>query len=381
MNHATAKSFILSLFFVAAFPLSLLAQDITGIWRGYFHNDVGDEYRFELQVEQTGTNRISGVSYSYLDVRFYGKATLTGNFNKKTKAALIQEIKTVEVKMSSGSTACIMKCSFVYSRSGNEEFLDGTYSSTFEKTNDREGVVKGGGCGDGTVHLRRVTTSDFYVEPFLRKKLDKTTAKTPAKTNVPKTGPAPKAGNTSPKTTTPKATGPAPKSATKPVTKPPVSKPKTPAPATKTVKPGADTLSKPKPPVVIERPREIPKIQVPAVTRARENQLVKTFTVNEEEITVKFYDNGEIDNDTISVYLDGAPVITNQRLSTTAITVKLKVNTDNPEHTLVMVAENLGRIPPNTALMIVQDGDNRYQASITSTEQKNAMVRFRYSQK
>jgi hypothetical protein len=28
--------------------------------------------------------------------------------------------------------------------------------------------------------------------------------------------------------------------------------------------------------------------------------------------------------------------------------------------------------------MIVQDGDHRYQASITSTEQKNAMVRFRY---
>jgi hypothetical protein len=50
----------------------------------------------------------------------------------------------------------------------------------------------------------------------------------------------------------------------------------------------------------------------------------------------------------------------------------------NPEHTLVMVAENLGRIPPNTSLMIVQDGDRRYQASITSTEQKNAMVRFRY---
>ena len=49
-----------------------------------------------------------------------------------------------------------------------------------------------------------------------------------------------------------------------------------------------------------------------------------------------------------------------------------------PEQTLVMVAENMGRIPPNTSLMIVQDGDRRYQVSITSTEQKNAMVRFLY---
>jgi hypothetical protein len=54
---------------------------------------------------------------------------------------------------------------------------------------------------------------------------------------------------------------------------------------------------------------------------------------------------------------------------------------DNPEHVLVMVAENLGRIPPNTSLMIVQDGDKRYSVSITSTEQKNAMVRFRYQKK
>ena len=51
---------------------------------------------------------------------------------------------------------------------------------------------------------------------------------------------------------------------------------------------------------------------------------------------------------------------------------------ENEEHVLVLVAENLGRIPPNTSLMIVQDGDKRYEVRITSTEQKNAMVRFRY---
>jgi len=54
---------------------------------------------------------------------------------------------------------------------------------------------------------------------------------------------------------------------------------------------------------------------------------------------------------------------------------------DNPDHVLVMVAENMGRIPPNTSLMIIQDGDRRFQVSISSTEQKNAMVRFRYQKK
>jgi hypothetical protein len=56
------------------------------------------------------------------------------------------------------------------------------------------------------------------------------------------------------------------------------------------------------------------------------------------------------------------------------------MDASSPEHTLIMVAENMGRIPPNTSLMIVQDGNKRYQVSITSTEQKNAMVRFRYEE-
>jgi hypothetical protein len=353
MNPATSKFAVALVILLLGSSLAALSQNLTGIWRGYFHTSDGDEYRFELQIEQTKTNRISGVSYSYLDKRFYGKATLTGNFNKTGKSALIQEIKTVEVKMSGSSFACIMKCAFVYTKSGKEEFLEGTYTSTFEKSYPEMGVKRGEACGPGKVYLRKVTTSDFYVEPFLRNKV------------VPKTDTI----------------------ARKPVTKPPVIlKPKTeqqkpkPKPPVSNVPVKKDTV-KTTGPVVIEKQKERPRFNPPAETRSRENELVKTFTVSDEEVTVKFYDNGEIDNDTISVYLDGKAIISNQRLSTSPIMVKIKMDEDYPEHTLVMVAENLGRIPPNTSLMVVQDGDNRYQASITSTEQKNAMVRFRYQKK
>ena len=51
---------------------------------------------------------------------------------------------------------------------------------------------------------------------------------------------------------------------------------------------------------------------------------------------------------------------------------------DNTEHELVMVADNLGRIPPNTSLMIVEAGEKRYDVRISSTEQKNAVIRFKY---
>ena len=65
-------------------------------------------------------------------------------------------------------------------------------------------------------------------------------------------------------------------------------------------------------------------------------------------------------------------------LKASPILIKLKMDEDNAEHELVMVAEILGRIPPNTSLMIVESGDKRYNVFITSTEKKNAVVRFKY---
>jgi type IV secretory pathway VirB9-like protein len=42
-----------------------------------------------------------------------------------------------------------------------------------------------------------------------------------------------------------------------------------------------------------------------------------------------------------------------------------------------MYADNLGSIPPNTALMVVTVAGKRYEVNITSTEQTSGTVRFR----
>src|SRR5215203_5672779 len=98
------------LFCFTCFAFTAMAQNITGIWQGYFITDGAEKYKYEVQISQSSTKRITGVTYSYLDTRFYGKATVTGNFNTSGKTALIEEIKTVELRMSGGSIACIMKC-------------------------------------------------------------------------------------------------------------------------------------------------------------------------------------------------------------------------------------------------------------------------------
>jgi hypothetical protein len=45
-----------------------------------------------------------------------------------------------------------------------------------------------------------------------------------------------------------------------------------------------------------------------------------------------------------------------------------------------MVAENLGSIPPNTAILIITAGKNRHLLSLSSSETKSARVRIVYDE-
>ena len=349
--------------FLPAFSAISYAQNITGIWRGYFITDDGEQYRFEVQLEQK-KNSLSGVTYSYQDKRFYGKCTMTGNFSNASGNALIQEIKTIEVKMTLGHSACIQKCLLTYAKSGNEEFLEGTFSSIIEKDDKISKRKRGDDCGGGKMVLRKVITSDFYVEPFLRKKKLPINNEPPLVKNNPTPNTTTAKTNTKPATTTTKKTNPE-------------------NPTAALAKPKTDTARKAESNVIQPDNKNltVKTNKMTETLRSRENNLLQTVIVNSEEVVVKLYDNGEIDDDTISIYLDNKLILSKKRLSASALTVNLKMDEENPDHELVMVAENLGRIPPNTSLMIVMAGDQRHEVRITSTEQKNAMVRFRYVKK
>jgi hypothetical protein len=130
----------------------------------------------------------------------------------------------------------------------------------------------------------------------------------------------------------------------------------------------------------VEKPVvKAPPIPTPKVLLTRENELAKTITTNVKEILIRIYDNGTVDNDTISVYLDKKLILSKQRLSEKALTLKITLDDENDYHELVMVAENLGEIPPNTSLMVVDLGKTQQEVRITSTEQKNAVVIFKYN--
>ena len=155
-----------------------MGQDLTGIWRGHFGSvgnrlieqllADGSRYKFEIQLDQRN-KQFQGVTYSYKTTVFYGKATCTGAVNPTTKKVLLEELKIVELRMTGGDDACVMTCFLQYSKSGDEEFMEGTYTSM--NTRDSSN------CGRGTVFLRKVTTTDFHKEPFLVKREQEKLAK------------------------------------------------------------------------------------------------------------------------------------------------------------------------------------------------------------
>ena len=329
------------------------SSPLTGVWRGFFTSGMGffqEKYRYEVQIGQLSNNGIKGVTYSYKTTVFYGKANLAGMYTPATKNVVIKENKLVEVKMSGGE-ACLMTCYLEYSKAGNIEILEGTFTSVNIKTKTD--------CGSGRVYLEKVPESDFYKEDFIRdyeakKKNPPVPVVTPRviKKDEPKSKPK--------NTTTP------PTDKRNPVKKDDIVKKDPPG----VVVPGTPQRIDDK---VVVKPLEDKK-HTPRELKERENRIAKVIEAEGDEITIELYDHGQIDNDTITVYHNKQAVAVKKRLCHQPITFKIKVDPSRPRNEFVMVAENLGAIPPNTALMIITVGKQRHEVTITSTEQKNAMV-------
>jgi hypothetical protein len=412
------------------------AQSITGIWRGTFYNlrDLmmgGSKYRYEVQMEDgsknmNGMRSLNGVTYSYQTTRFYGKASLTGVWTPASKTLVLTETKMLELKIEGGGDGCLMTCYLDYRKEGDKEYLEGTYTS--------KNMKSGTDCGGGKVFLEKVPDSDFELEDFLKippppapgtgkvkpgqedflvKKpapATNTPSSSPAKKQPPakqpatqsqakstkpaagstaKASPPPATGKPSAGTAAPKPAAPKPAATAKtpvtaknpasPAPKPPVTdtktEPKKSDPIAKVNEPGAANT---KPAPAANTPTAKINPLTPTVLTTRQNELVQTIATDAKTITFSFYDNGEIDGDTISVYDNGKLIAGRKGLTAKAITLMVNFTDDELEHEVVMVAENLGSIPPNTALMIVQAGSKRYTLNLSSTEKKNALVRFVY---
>jgi len=118
------------------------------------------------------------------------------------------------------------------------------------------------------------------------------------------------------------------------------------------------------------------------LTRIRESAFkeVPEIKVDTGTIRLDFYDNAQIDGDSITVLVDKQVVLTHQRLGAKPLTTYVRIDKNNTFHEVEMVAENLGSIPPNTAILIITAGKNRHSLSLSSSEVKSARVRIVYDE-
>jgi hypothetical protein len=112
----------------------------------------------------------------------------------------------------------------------------------------------------------------------------------------------------------------------------------------------------------------------------RETEVIRTILFKSDSLVISLYDNGEIDGDTVSLVLNGNIILSKQGLTDKAIRKTIAASEIGDSSKLVLYAENLGRIPPNSGLLILQDGNDRYQIRFSGDLQKNSAVILRRRQ-
>jgi hypothetical protein len=109
----------------------------------------------------------------------------------------------------------------------------------------------------------------------------------------------------------------------------------------------------------------------------RQNVVINEIEVESDSLQVNLYDNGEIDGDMISLFYNQQLIVSNQKLTHKSIRMNLTMDTTKLINEISMFAENLGLIPPNTALLIINDGKNRFEVRLSSSLEKNATIRLK----
>jgi hypothetical protein len=118
--------------------------------------------------------------------------------------------------------------------------------------------------------------------------------------------------------------------------------------------------------------------QIVSASKERKKEIVRSVFFTSDSLVLSLYDNGIVDGDTVSIVLNDKVILAKQGLTTRAIRYVIHVTAQLGDSLLLtMVADNLGSIPPNTGLLIVEDGDQRNEIRFTGDMQMSSAVLFK----
>lgn len=409
----------LIIFLVGSLPAGSFAQDITGLWKGTLYNDSTQKYyRYEIGISEE-KGKLSGFSHTFFldgDKEFYGvkkvklkkrddkiiieDAGLIANNYPIAPAKGVRQLNvlTLDIKDS------IMTLSGPFTTNRTKEYAPLTGTVSLQRKNDfwQSALVP---------HLQELGLSDEL--SFVKKENEKQKEITASKEIAVRENPAgqtttvvtkqndiasdqPKkvsetASATPGKSSTNKDAGinvavnPGPEKNKEPVDLSKKEKKQENANAVNETTASTATQAKQlkerqaaQSTKVIPVNEAEPKVIVPAAeVNQRVTVLQQAVYFSSDSLQISLYDNGEVDGDTVSVLMNGKIIMAKEGLSTKAVQKTIYAGQNKDDIELVMYAENLGAIAPNTGLLVVHDGKSIYEIRFSGDLQKNASIILR----
>jgi hypothetical protein len=333
MKTKLPRVLLIIISFISAIPFITHAQPVTGVWKG----KIGSS-KVEIKLVQKGDS-ITGTSYYYESENNFRRYSIKGYFDLSTGSIIWWDDQVMESissasKFSGGSSPLLAEADFNCPGEGIM-LLDGKANPKNDDGKERQ------------LHLKKDDSPlfpdewDFVIDnyttgandPFFIDSIGQTAS---------------------------------------------------------VVTPGKKMVAIPPPPPVIEKPREETKPSIPeekpfvsTPANTPEEKFSNRKKVKQTEIPITgntielhFYDNAQIDGDSIALFLNNQLIFKHIRLTDKPYIVKLNAADLQDDNEVVMVAENLGSIPPNTSYMVAIVGKERYEARLYANENSSALVRL-----
>jgi hypothetical protein len=107
----------------------------------------------------------------------------------------------------------------------------------------------------------------------------------------------------------------------------------------------------------------------------RKIETIRTVEISQDSLVFSLYDNGTVDGDTVSVLLNGKVIWPRVGLLERAINKTIYLTPEMGDSiSIILYAENLGSIPPNTGLLVIREASRIYEIRFSGDLDKNSGI-------